>query len=167
MKSYVISSTLTLCALLDTSCACEKPRGVGIEISRSAHAGFGPNEMDMIAGKVHEARPDHRVVIYSHSGDRWWVQPYDNAPYTAIGANGEWSAKIHLGFEYAAVLVCRKYKPVAQTMSLPPVEGDVLAIDVKPASGQSRANPTLPPGREGIRRTSVSVAPLSASLKSR
>jgi hypothetical protein len=136
LKQYVTGLPLILWTFFDTGCACEKPKGVAIEITQPPSSGAGPNEMDRIEGKVNEARPDHRVVIYSHSGDRWWVQPYEEAPYTAIGANGAWVSRIHLGFEYAALLVCRKYKPVAQTIALPQVEGDILAIDVKPARGR-------------------------------
>ena len=49
-------------------------------------------------------------VVYARSGV-WWVQPFANAPFTAIQADGRWRTTTHLGTEYAALLVEPGYKP--------------------------------------------------------
>lgn len=141
MRVQFCASCISLLLLvLDASCGCEKSKDAGIVITVVPPIGSGPNGMERIEGKVTDARSDYRVLIYSHAGDRWWVQPYENAPYTTIEANGSWGTRIHLGYEYAALLVCRGHKPVLQPISLPEVGGEILAIDVKPAS-TARAGP--------------------------
>jgi len=47
----------------------------------------------------------YRVVIYSET-DQFYVQPFEDNPYTSIRRNGEWSANIFLAnASYAALLV--------------------------------------------------------------
>lgn len=90
--------------------------------------------MDDIEGVVRGVKPmDARVVLYTHAGDRWWVQPLENAPFTAITSQFHWTSRIHLGFEYAALLVHRSYSPPKQPMQLPQAEGCVWAIDTAKA----------------------------------
>ena len=50
------------------------------------------------------AGPGHQVVLYAKSGV-WWVQPLTVDPFTTIEANSTWENRIHLGTEYAALLV--------------------------------------------------------------
>jgi len=90
--------------------------------------------MDDIEGVVTGVKPpEARVVIYTHAGDRWWIQPLENAPFTAITSQSRWNSHIHLGFEYAALLVDRFYSPPKQPMQLPQPEGCVWAIDTAKA----------------------------------
>ena len=109
----------------------QAPAGASISITvRPRATAGGPDEIDDIAGVVQGVRPaDARVVIYAHAGDRWWIQPLEDAPYTAITANLEWRSRIHLGFEYATLLVHRNYRPTIQPMQLPQVGGCVWAVD--------------------------------------
>jgi hypothetical protein len=92
----------------------------------------GTQKMDLIQGKVDGAIPTGaRVVIYSFAGDGWWVQPEAAKPYTLIGAGQRWSAVIHLGQVYGALLVTPGFKAEAKLDSLPPEGGDVLAATTK------------------------------------
>jgi hypothetical protein len=122
------------------SCSCgdhcpASPRDVGIQIVTAARQGVGgPDEMDTISGSISGADSnDVKVLLYAHAGDRWWVQPYEDAPFTVVGSDRQWTARIHLGYEYAAFLVHRSYaSPPKQPMSLPEVHGCIWAVTVKP-----------------------------------
>jgi len=125
-----------LVSSLNLSVACGKcppaPAGASIKIETPARAGSGgPDETDDIKGGVSGVKPtEARVVIYTHAGDRWWIQPLEDAPFTAITSQSQWASRIHLGFEYAALLVQRSYSPPKQPMQLPQAEGCVWAIDI-------------------------------------
>lgn len=105
-----------------------------IVITQVPPVGGGPNRTEMIAGEVRGESPnDYRIVIFAHA-DMWYVQPYVAAPFTSIGKDGRWKSNTHLGHEYAALLVKPSYKPPATTIALPAIGGDVLAVEVVPAS---------------------------------
>jgi hypothetical protein len=88
----------------------------------------GPIETSRIAGEVHGARsPEYRVVLYSLT-DYWYLQPEVAHPYTLIDANGRWSASVHLGSRYAALVVRGDYQPPVRTGELPPPGDDVIAV---------------------------------------
>jgi hypothetical protein len=124
-----------LCLVL-TACGCpERPSGASVTIVAPARLGVGgPEEVDDISGVAANVNPaDARIVIYARAGDRWWIQPQEDAPFTPINSKLDWSNRIHLGFEYAALLVHKNYSPPKQPMQLPQVEGCVWAIDTKKA----------------------------------
>ncbi len=99
-----------------------------IAITSAAQAGEGELSMGTIVGRSGSVNGSkNRVVIYAHT-DRWYVQPYVSAPLTEINADGSWSAVIHLGYEYAAMLVESDYDPPATTISLPEIRGKILAL---------------------------------------
>lgn len=99
-----------------------------ITITRVPRLGAGPDEMDTIAGETRGADASrHRVVIFSRT-DQWYVQPYVSSPFTTISRDGSWLTTIHLGREYAAILVGVSYRPPATTLTLPTVGDGVLAI---------------------------------------
>ncbi|HKX27453.1 MAG TPA: hypothetical protein VJ302_07155, partial [Blastocatellia bacterium] len=83
-----------------------------------AAAPGGDEQLDVIKGTATGAGPHDRIVIYTFS-KVWYVQPWVNAPYTSIDAEGNWSSTIHLGAEYAALLVTDSYQPPARLDSLP------------------------------------------------
>ncbi len=124
---------LAASAFLVSSCGkCpEAPAGASISIAAAAKASPGGTpETDDISGSVIGVKPaDAQVVIYAHAGDRWWIQPYEDAPFTAITSKLEWSSRTHLGFEYAALLVPRSYSPPKQPRQLPQIGGCVWAVD--------------------------------------
>ena len=108
-----------------------------------AAAQGGKEKIDTIAGRVVGARPGQQIVIYARSG-AWWVQPTVANPFTPIRAGSTWSAETHLGYEYAALLVDRGYRP-PPTIDTPPSKGGpvVLTAIVK-GIGPTILAPTKP-----------------------
>ena len=100
-----------------------------IEVTTIPPAGGGPGRQELIAGRVNIADPGkYRLCIFSHT-DRWYVQPYVAAPFSDIDPkNGRWQTRIHLGDEYAVLLVKPSYSPQATMLELPRIGGDVVAI---------------------------------------
>ncbi|SEG37026.1 hypothetical protein SAMN05421819_2728 [Bryocella elongata] len=88
----------------------------------------GADSAGILSGKVTAAPRKSRIVLYAHSGDRWWVQPQAEHPFTAISKDGSWTSPTHLGMEYAALLVAPGYKPLDVRPDLPPVGADVLGL---------------------------------------
>lgn len=87
----------------------------------------GPDRMAQIAGRVHGAQPGDTIVLFAKSG-LWYVQPFQLKPFTTIREDGTWTASIHLGTEYAAMLVREGYQP-PRTLEAPPQVGDrVIAV---------------------------------------
>ena len=84
--------------------------------------------------RSHATQPaSYRVVIYSHT-DKWYVQPYVAAPKTTINSDGTWRVQIHLGAEYAALIVKPAYDPPATSIGLPSPDGNnILAVNRKEA----------------------------------
>lgn len=97
-----------------------------IRITVVPKVGPGADFFGEIAGTVKNAPAGSRVVLFS-LGDMFYVQPYANAPFTKIGADGKWSATIHGGHEFVALLVKPGYEPPATTGEMPKVGGKILA----------------------------------------
>lgn len=99
-----------------------------IEILHAPKAALGgATDMEEINGRAGGNTWGKRVVLYAKSGD-WWVQPYANNPYTEIGSGGIWKTKVHLGSDYAALLVDKDYLPAPRAKDLPAVGKGVRAI---------------------------------------
>jgi hypothetical protein len=102
----------------------------------------GSDTNGLIRGKVIGRHRGRRIVVYALDGGRWWVQPFAYAPFTPIGSDGTWSAQIHLGAEYAALLTSEGVQPVSVLDSLPPLGNGVEAIAT--ASGTRSASAAAP-----------------------
>lgn len=89
----------------------------------------GTMRLEIIEGRVFNARADQQIVLYTRSGD-WYVQPFAINPFTKIEADSSWRNSTHLGTEYAALLVEPNYKPPAKISVLPNKEGEVIAVAV-------------------------------------
>jgi hypothetical protein len=98
----------------------------------------GPDVLDTIEGRVADARPGQRLVLYSRSSV-WWVQPSPNTPYAEIRQDSTFSSKTHLGTEYAALLVEPDYQPPATLENLPREGGSVARLLIVP--GDPKAKP--------------------------
>jgi hypothetical protein len=96
----------------------------------------GPAALAPVAGRVLGARPNQRIVLFARSDQGWWVQPYRSRPFTDIGPDSSWKSAIHLGQEYAALLVEADYRPPATTESLPERGGGVVAVTRVVGSGK-------------------------------
>jgi hypothetical protein len=96
---------------------------------------------DITDGRVTGARPGQRIVLYAKTDGRWGVCPQSGQLFTNIEADGRWKASVHLGLQYAALLVDPTYNPPEQTESLPIVGNGVVALTVVDGEGPA---PVLP-----------------------
>jgi hypothetical protein len=96
---------------------------------------------DMIEGRATGARPGQRIVLYARTDGRWGVCRQSGQPFANIETDGSWNASVHLGIQYAALLVDPTYSPPEQTESLPIVGNGVVARAVVDGEG---AAPVLP-----------------------
>lgn len=116
-------------ACLAISCTSPRPQGTpSIEFTHLPPAGDGSSGILLaIAGKVINAHPGQKVVLFAHSGV-WWVQPLADQPFTPIQRDFTWKTSTHPGWEYAALLVDANYHPSATVNALPPKGGGVAAV---------------------------------------
>ncbi len=97
---------------------------------------------DVIEGRVTGALPGHRLVLYSKTDGRWGVCRQSGQPFTNVGIDGRWKASVHLGIQYAALLVDPTYTPPEQTESLPIVGDGVVALAVVNGQGPATVLPS-------------------------
>ena len=100
----------------------------------------GPDKRAPIAGRVVDARPGQRIVLFAKAGI-WWVQPTIDEPFTSIQSDSTWTNSIHLGTEYAALLVEPGYRPPPTMEVLPPEGGDVVAVKTVQGEKSDHAGP--------------------------
>lgn len=100
----------------------------------------GRERVDTISGRVRNARPNQKIVIYAHAG-QWWVQPWPDNPIIPIKADTTWSTETHLGFEYAALLVEADYHPLPQVDVLPTQFGPVALVTIVKGVGPFQSAP--------------------------
>jgi hypothetical protein len=96
---------------------------------------------DIVDGHVTGARPGQRIALYAKTDGRWGLCEQSGQPFTNIESDGRWKASVHLGLEYAALLVDPTYDPPQQTESLPIVGNGVVASAVVNGEGPG---PVLP-----------------------
>jgi hypothetical protein len=102
----------------------------------------GSDRRGVIAGRVAGARDGQLIVIFAKSSAGvWWVQPLTVEPFTQIQTDATWRSEIHLGVEYAALLVGPGYRPPPTTEALPKPGGDVIAVATTPGTGTFEAAP--------------------------
>src|SRR6202795_2737615 len=98
---------------------------------------------DMVEGRATGARPGQRIVLYAKTDGRWGVCRQPGTPFTNIETDGRWKASVHLGIQYAALLVDQTYDPPEQTESLPIVGNGVVALAVVNGEGPAPVLPSL------------------------
>lgn len=96
------------------------------------------NLQDVMEGTVSGARQGQRLVVYSKSGKLWWVQPLVTSPFTAILPDHAWRNEIHLGTDYAVLLVDPGYDPAPVLAQLPTRGQGVAAVAV--TRGQEKSS---------------------------
>ena len=122
-----IAPLLGLCALLAGCATRDAKVGPSVEFTRVPLAGEGgPDKLDIIEGRVVQARPGQKIVLFARWGP-WWVQPLANQPFTTIQPDSTWRNSTHYGTEYAALLVGPEYQP-QPTMDLLPSEGAGVVV---------------------------------------
>jgi hypothetical protein len=113
-------------------------RPPSIEFTTIPEAAVGGSErLAPVAGRVIGARAGQHVVLYAKSGV-WWVQPVVERTVTTIEADSTWKSSIHLGSEYAALLVNDDFRPPATVVELPSAGGAVVAVAVVPGVGNRK-----------------------------
>jgi signal transduction histidine kinase len=125
----VVLATLVVSALSLGGCRASDGGRPSIEITRVPKAAPGGPDSALVSieGRVAGAGPGSRIVLFARSG-AWWVQPYENDPFTSIQPDSGWSNQTHPGTEYAALLVDPRYHPPARADELPNEGNGVLAI---------------------------------------
>jgi hypothetical protein len=132
---------LGIAAVAVVACGPPPPRITFTEIPSAAHG--GPIRTATIAGRVDGARPGDRIVLYAKSGT-WFVQPLRTKPFTPIDAQGLWRSTIHLGTEYAAIVVREEYRPPTTAKVLPDLSDHVVAIATVNGGGDHVAGAAAP-----------------------
>ena len=127
-----------LLAVISAAAACDRRPPAAtptIEFTVVPRAGMGGAlTLAPIAGRVTGAAPGQQIVLFAKS-NMWWVQPLTVQPYTPIAADATWKTSIHIGTEYAALLVAPGYRPPATTETLPKPGGGVIAVATVKGTG--------------------------------
>src|SRR5271155_5433733 len=93
-------------------------------------------------GRATGARAGQRIVLYAKTDGRWGVCRQSGQPFTNIETDGRWKASVHLGIQYAALLVDPTYNPPEQTESLPIIGNGVVAVAVVNGEGPAPVHPS-------------------------
>jgi hypothetical protein len=134
-------ATLSFVCLSAIACGSPSvPPSIEFTTIPKADAG-GPEALSPVAGRVTGARPNQRIVLFARSDQGWWVQPFRSRPFTDIAPDSTWKSAIHLGQEYAALLVDADYRPPATAESLPERGGGIVAVARIAGSGKFVAPP--------------------------
>jgi len=96
----------------------------------------------IIDGRVTGARPGQRIVLYAKTDGRWGLCAQSGQPFANIESDGQWKASVHLGLQYAALLVDPTYNLPQQTESLPIVGNGILALAVVNGQGPALVPPS-------------------------
>jgi hypothetical protein len=118
----------SICLLISGCRAPTETAAPAIHFTTIPEAAAGGSERTAaIAGRVTGARSGQRIVLFART-NVWWVQPLTAQPFTAIASDSTWKNTIHLGAEYAALLVDPGYRPPDTMASLPAPGGAVIAV---------------------------------------
>jgi hypothetical protein len=119
---------IPICAALASCGSVHALGNPSIEFTSVPPAGDGtPDKVAPIEGRVTNAPPATRLVLYALSGV-WWVQPLADKPYTTIQPDSTWKTVTHPGTAYAALLVDQRYRAPLTMNALPEKGGPVLAV---------------------------------------
>jgi hypothetical protein len=139
MRSIVLAAA---CLLLFSGCRhgdVSGPPAIEFVTIPDATDG-GSDKLAPVAGRVRGAGPGQKIVLFTKAGV-WWVQPFTSRPMTDIEADFTWASRIHLGTDYAALLVQADYRPPATIETLPQPGGGVLAVAAVAGAGAFAPKP--------------------------
>jgi len=140
------ASCLAIFALpLMTGCS-KSPSITFLEVPPASSG--GSESTGIIRGQVAGRHHGRHIFLYAYASGSWWVQPFASSPSTVIEEDGSWKANIHLGTEYAALLVKNDTLPPHLLDALPTVGKTVEAV------ARVKAN-----GGEPLRSESSSMGP--------
>jgi len=80
--------------------------------------------------------------LYAKTDGRWGVCRQPGTPFTNIETDGRWKASVHLGIQYAALLVDPTYDPPEQSESSPIVGNGVVALAIVNGEGAAPVFPS-------------------------
>ncbi len=100
--------------------------------------GGGADKLGTVEGHVRGFQPGQQIVLYTNSEELWWIQPDVYHPLTKIQADAGWKGQVHLGTQYAALLVDPAYNPPETFEALPPTGNGVAALSVINAPGSTQ-----------------------------
>src|SRR6202140_4917739 len=146
-RPYIVAHTATFSVLLVyfvlTGCHSSSRNSAPTVAFSKVAAAYqeSPYKIDITERRVTWARPGQRIVLYAKTDGRWGLCQQSDQPFTNIESDGRWKASVHLGIQYAALLVDPTYNPREQTESLPIVGNGVVALAVVNGEG---AAPVLP-----------------------
>ncbi len=132
IKTLILLFGLTIFAEFQLFSQTSGTKNYVITFSRVAKRGIGgPNQTDIISGKVVGRNLNLlQIVIYTKAGGKWWVQPTTENPYTAILTDSTWQNEIHLGNQYAILIVTRSFIPQNTYTTLPQIDTNVKAVEI-------------------------------------
>ncbi len=144
VERWMRAAPLTLLLLFGSCARWSKSSAPTIVFTKvpAADAG-GPDKLGTIEGRAPGARPGQQIVLYAKSEELWWVQPVGDHPFTKIEDDSRWESQVHLGTEYAALLVEPGYSPPETAESLPTQGGAIAAVAL--VHGQGTAPAPIPP----------------------
>jgi len=96
---------------------------------------------DRVEGLATGALPRQRIVLYAKTDGRWGLCRQSDQVFANIEPDGRWKASVHLGIQYAALLVDPTFNPPEQTESLPSVGNGVVALAVVDGEGAAQVLP--------------------------
>ena len=87
---------------------------------------------DPITGTVTGIKSDeasqYKVVVYAYGGDRWYIQPLQDASDIAVDADGRWETETHGGLQFVALLVKSSFKPRTTLETIYQAGGEIIAV---------------------------------------
>ena len=132
--------------LLQLPAGCSHRTQPGVTFSKiPVAASGGKDNVAVFEGDVQQSLGGQRLVLYAKSNE-WWLQPDADHPFTQVLPGGHWKQEVHLGSDYAAVLVDASFKPKDKLLTLPPVGAGVAAVSVTPGSTEGPFHTTQPTG---------------------
>jgi hypothetical protein len=124
----IIASCL-LAAILPVLTGCTRSASITfLEVPAASYGGI--DRGGVIRGRVLGKHRGQHILLYAFSDSRWWVQPLASAAHTEIADDGFWTARIHLGTKYAALLTEDNSSPSPFLEALPTVGKKIQAIAV-------------------------------------
>jgi hypothetical protein len=137
---WKIASLVVLCCLYGGCGRQQVGSAPNVEFDKVPRADLGgPDKTDSIEGHVTGVKPGQQIVLYAESEELWWIQPLTEKPFTKIQDDSRWKNQIHLGMEYAALLVEPGYRPPQTTETLPVIGAGVVAVKTTPGRGPAPA----------------------------
>jgi hypothetical protein len=120
---------VVLCSLLMGCGHRQSNSSPSIEFTAIPEADWGGSAtVEKIQGYAKGFKTGQRILLFAKNGS-WYVQPSIQTPFTAIGPDSTWKSSVHLGTEYAALLVEPGYpSPLPTADVLPGKGGGVVAV---------------------------------------